>query len=161
MAEVAAVAPDGTPRKRRSHLFLSMRHQEIRHNAVTVEARLRGDSVRVRITNDKTGHAFPGEISNRLAILRTRFLDARGMPLVVGTDAAGEPSTGHEHVMRAVPRPQRTDKHRGTQLQPDETRTFDHPVPAGTAKVKVELKYKFQSLFPEIPVWEQVLEVKR
>lgn len=161
MAEVAAVSRDGTPRKRRSHVFLSMRHEAMRNQAVTVQARQEGQAVRVQITNDKTGHAFPGEISNRLAILRTRFLDAGGAGIVVGTDAAGEARAGHEHLMRAVPRPQRTEKSRGTQLGPGETRSFSYPLPAGAAKVLVELKYKFQSLFAEISVWEAEFEVRR
>jgi len=138
----------GKVHKVRSHKMLSQRDPEFLQNAVSVKAEIKGKKLVISITNDNTGHNFPGEIFNRVVFLKTEIFNAQGERLVT-----------HRDEMKTPPRPQRSTEH-STQIKSGETRRYSYELPQGKLTIKMFLGYKLFFMHPDVSalkVWEGTL----
>jgi hypothetical protein len=150
MPEVERPSADGGPkRKVRSHKMLTQRDPEFLKKAVSVKASIEGGKLVVSITNDNTGHKFPGEIFNREVFLKTEIYNEQA-----------ERVANFRESMKTPPRPQRGSEPT-TQIQAGETRTYTYDLPAGKLKITMFLGYKLFIFNPDqtaLEVWKGELE---
>lgn len=135
----------GKPRDGHSHRMLGGRDPVLLAQALTVVAKIEGKRLVVTLTNDKVGHAVPGEISNRRIHLVMSFLDAAGNEV--------------EEVFRtfkAPPRPKRKLV-KTTQIQPGQTVRVVQPLPGKAVSVVVALEYRLFFLVPYRTFYRKVL----
>lgn len=123
-------ANGGPVRSVRSHRMLSFRDPEFLRGAVSTRTSIDGRRLVVSISNDGTGHRFPGEIYNRKVVLEVRMADPAGNPW--------EDPYARDEVFKTVPRCERGSEP-DTRIAPGETREFSYDLPpaAGTARVRL------------------------
>lgn len=150
MPEVERVsAKGGTVRKVRSHKMLTQRDPEFLKKAVSVKTKIEGDTLSITITNDNTGHNFPGEIFNREAFLKTEIFNE-----------AGERIADYRESMKTPPRPQRGTEHT-SQIKAGESKTHTYTLPAGKITIVMMLGYKLFIFNPDMSateMWKETIE---
>ncbi len=126
----------GPVRDGHSHRFPGGHSRQLLRQALSVSGRIAAGKVVVTITNDRTGHAVPGEISHRQVILELQL-----------TDAAGRTRT-HQTVFQAPPRPKR-NVIPTTQIMPGQQVVVSRPLPPGGGAVVARLFYKLYPFYPD------------
>jgi len=86
---VAPVAKGGTPRLRRVHRMPGGHSQEMLRRAMTIEPRLEGEELVVRVINQGAGHRVPTDARHRAIYLVASFVDEYDQPV---------PATGFDGV---------------------------------------------------------------
>lgn len=141
MPEVERPLVEGqAPRKGRSHTILGGRDLELVRKALTMGVRIDGDALEVTLTNDRTGHAVPGEINNRQ------------LTLAIKLKAWGEPAIDHQRRFQAPPRPKR-GLVPSTQIFPDQTVRERRPLPGIGGVGALRMEYRLLYLMPPTHVY--------
>jgi len=129
----------GKIRELRSHLFAGARNSDILADAIDLSVMRKGQNVVVTLKN-RTPHNVPTGFGGRQLIVTMKALDASGR-LIQREEQILEARYLDKYGRESIPHLAK-DVLSDTRLKPNERRTIEFKVPAGSNEVIVDVKYR-------------------